>query len=84
MSQGRAIDLRERQLIVQLKEHFDQERFQGPFVSTKDPAGRVAKALGIGKRVVKEIVSHYHRTGKIAPPELAERVNRSETTANRN
>jgi len=70
MSQGRAVGLRERQLIVQLKEHFDQERFQGPFVSTEDPAGRVAKALGIGKRVVKEIVSHYHQTGKIEPPEL--------------
>ncbi len=70
MSQGKPIELRERQLIVQLKEHFDQERFQGPFVSTKDPAGRAAQALGIGKRVVKEIVSHYHRTGKIASPEL--------------
>ena len=57
MSQGRAVGLRERQLIVQLKEHFDQERFQGPFVSTEDPAGRVAKALGIGKRVVKEIAT---------------------------
>ena len=44
MSQGRAVDLRKRQLIVQLKEHFDQERFQGPFVSTEDPAGRVGES----------------------------------------
>jgi hypothetical protein len=53
MSQGRATDLRERQLIVQLKEHFDQERFQGPSVSTKDPAGRVgASSRTIVRRTV--------------------------------
>jgi transposase len=71
MPQGKAIDLRERRLIVRLKEHFDEERFQGPLVSTDDPAGRVAKALGLGKRVVKEIISNYHQTGAFAPPDLA-------------
>lgn len=71
MPQGKAIDLRGRQLVVRLKEHFDEERFQGPFVSTMDPAGRVAKALGLGERVVKEIVSNYHQTGTITPSELA-------------
>ena len=55
MPQGKAIDRRGRQLIVRLKEHFDDERFQGPFVSTMDPTARVAKALGLGERVVKEI-----------------------------
>ncbi len=54
-----------------MNEHFDQEKFQGPSVSTKDPSGRVAKALGLGLRVVKEIVSNYHQTGKITSPELA-------------
>jgi len=67
MPQGKAIDLRERQLIVRLKEHFDEERFHGPVVSTEDPAGRVAKALGVGKRVVKEVLSNYHQTGTLTP-----------------
>ena len=71
MPQGKAIDLRGRQLVVRLKEHFDEERFQGPFVSTMDPTGRVAKALGLGERVVKEIVSDYHQTGTLTSPELA-------------
>jgi transposase len=71
MPQGKAIDLRERELIVRLKEHFDEERFQGPFVSTEDPAGRVAKALGLGKRVVKEVISNYHQTGTITLPDVA-------------
>jgi len=70
MPQGKAIDLRERRLVIQLKQQFDEERFQGPFVSTQDPAGRVAKALGIGERAVKEIVSNYHETGEITAPEL--------------
>jgi transposase len=71
MPQGKAIDLRGRQLVLRLKEHFDEEKFQGPFVSTADPAGRVAKVLGLGKRVVKEIVSEYRQTGTLSPPELA-------------
>jgi hypothetical protein len=57
MSQGKAIDVWERQFVVRLKAHFDQERRQGSSVSTQDPAGRVAQALGIGRRSVKEILS---------------------------
>jgi transposase len=70
MSQGKALDLRERQLVVQLKQYFDQERLAGPFVSTKSPAGRVAAALGIGLRTVKDILSTYHQTGHVPLPEL--------------
>jgi transposase len=73
MPQGKAIGLRERQLVVRLKEHFDEERFQGPVVSTEDPTGRVAKALGLGERVVKEIVSRYRQTGELTPAGLASR-----------
>ena len=29
MPQGKAIDLQQRQLVVRLKEHFDEEKFQG-------------------------------------------------------
>ena len=61
MPQGKAIDVRDRQFVVRLKDYFDQERHQGLSVSTQDPAGRVAKALGIGKRTVKAILSTYQR-----------------------
>ena len=73
MPQGKAIDLRERQLVVRLKEHFDEERFQGPSVSTMDPAARVAEALGLSKWAVKEVVSDYRRTGKVASANLVPR-----------
>src|SRR5882724_8082087 len=65
MPQGKAVDLRGRQFVVRLKEVFDQERRAGVVVSTKDPAGRVAKALGLGKRTVKDILSTYHHTGQL-------------------
>jgi hypothetical protein len=65
MSQGKAIDVWERQFVIRLKAHFDQERRQGSSVSTQDPAGRVAQALGIGRRSVKEILSTYRKTGQV-------------------
>jgi transposase len=68
MPQGKAVDLRGRQFVVRLKAVFDQERRAGAVVSTKDPAGRVAKALGLGKRTVKDILSTYHHTGQLLAP----------------
>jgi transposase len=73
MPQGKAIDLRERELVVRLKEHFDEEKFRGPTVSTMDLAGRVAEALGLSKCAVKKIVSDYRRTGEVASAKLASR-----------
>ena len=70
MPQGKAVDLRGRQFVVRLKEVFDQERRAGAVVSTKDPAGRVAKALGLGKRTVKDILSTYHHTGQLLAPSV--------------
>jgi len=66
MPQGRAVDVRERQFVVRLKEYFDQERQQGPSVSTQDAVGRVAQALGLGKRTVKEILHTYRQPGQVA------------------
>jgi hypothetical protein len=63
MPQGQAVDVRERQFVVQLKEYFDPERRQGPTVSTQDAVGRVAQALGLGKRTVKELLRTYRQTG---------------------
>lgn len=70
MPQGQAVDVRERQFVVQLKEYFDQERRQGPTVSTQDAAGRVAQALGLGKRTVKEILRTYRQPGQVATAPL--------------
>ena len=70
MPQGKAVDLRGRQFVVRLKEVFDQERRAGAVVSTKDPAGRVAKALGLGKRTVKDILSTSHHTGQLLAPSV--------------
>lgn len=70
MPQGQTVDVRERQFVVQLKEYFDQERRQGPTVSTQDAVGRVAQARGLGKRTVKEILRTYRQTGQVAPVTL--------------
>src|SRR5881398_3398869 len=70
MPQGQAVDFRERQFVVQLKEYFDQERQQGLSVSTHDAVGRVAQALGLGKRPVKEMLSTYPKVGQVAVPAL--------------
>ena len=71
MSQGQAVDFRERQFVVRLKDYFDQERQQGLSVSTHDAVGRVAKALDLGTRTVKEMLSTYHTAGQVAVPALA-------------
>jgi transposase len=64
MPQGKAVDVRGRPFVVRLKEVFDQERRAGVIVSTKAPAGRVAKALGLGKRTVKDLLRTSHSTGQ--------------------
>ena len=66
MVQGKAVDHRQRDLVVQLKSHFDLEKLKGPFVSTDDPMGRVAEAMGLGKRTIQEIVTSHWRTRHFA------------------
>jgi hypothetical protein len=70
MPQGQTVDGRERQFVVPLKEYFDQERRQGPTVSTQDAVGRVAQALGLGKRTVQEMLRTSRQTGQVAPATL--------------
>ena len=48
-------------LVVHLKQHYDQERRSGKVVSTRDPAGRTAQGLGIGIRTVKSIMARHAR-----------------------
>ena len=68
MAHGKAVDRQQRELVVQLKRHFDLEKLKGPSVSTDDPMGRVAQALGLGKRTVQEIVTNDRRTRRLANP----------------
>jgi len=70
MPQGQAGDFRERQFVGRWKESFEQERQQGLSVATHDAVGRVAKALGLGKRTVKELLSTYPKGGQVAVPAL--------------
>lgn len=52
------------ELVVKLKKHHDDERKSGKFVSTKDPSGRTAAALGIGVTTVKRIMARYKQNGE--------------------
>ena len=64
--QGKQLSEEITELVVRLKEHHDDERKAGKFVPTKDPAGRTARAMGIGVATVKRIMSRYAQNeGKI-------------------
>ncbi len=52
------------EMVIWLKQHFDEERKAGKTVSTKDPAGRTAAGLGIGIATVKRIMAQYARRGE--------------------
>ena len=65
--QGKQLSTEFEELVVRVKKHFDKER-KTQFVSTKDPAGRTAEALGIGVRTVKRIMSAYYRNGERIVP----------------
>jgi transposase len=60
---GKKITTEFEELIVQLKKHYDKERKSGDFVSTKDPTGRTARALGLGTSTVKRIMARYTANG---------------------
>jgi transposase len=61
--QGKEFTPEMRQLVVNLKLHFDQEKKAGKSVSTKNATGRVAQGLGIGQATVKRIIA-AHKQGK--------------------
>ncbi len=65
MPRGKELSVDKREIVVQLKHHFDKEKKTAPLVSTKDSFGRTATALGIGVATVKRIISHYKRTGTV-------------------
>jgi hypothetical protein len=61
--QGKQLSAEITELVVRLKEYHDEERKACKFVSTKDPAGRTAQALGLGVATVKRIMARYAKSG---------------------
>ena len=55
--QGKEFTAEMKQLIVNLKQHFDEEKKTGTTVSTKNATGRVAKGLRVGEATVKRIMA---------------------------
>ena len=61
--QGKQLSAEITELVVRLKEYYDEERKACKFVPTKDPAGRTAQALGLGVATVKRIMARYAQSG---------------------
>ena len=61
--QGREFTLEMKQLVINLKLHFDEERKNQQAVSTRNPTLRTAQALGIGEITVKRIMAEYRQHG---------------------
>lgn len=70
--QGKEFTAEMKQLVVDLKLHFDTEKKLGKFVSTKNATKRVAQGLGIGEATVKRIIA-AHKHGKGIEEETKER-----------
>lgn len=61
--QGKQLTPEEMEMVIHLKRHFDKEKENYEFVSTKNPAQRAAQGLGISIVTVKRIMAQYHRSG---------------------
>lgn len=75
--QGKEFTPEMKDLVVNLKHHYDQEKRSGKSVSTKNAAGRVAVGLGIGEATVKRIMAARKKQGAHAVhPAIAEEKER--------
>ena len=63
--QGKEFTPEMKQLVINLKLHFDEERKNHKKVSTRNPTLRTAKGLGIGEITVKRIMAEYRQQGHI-------------------
>jgi transposase len=63
--QGKALSQGQRQFTTALKAYFDAEKKAGPTAATKDPTGRVAAGLNIGRRTVENVLAQYHKDGNL-------------------
>ncbi len=55
--QGKEFTPEMKQLIVNLKLHFDEEKKSGKSVSTRNATRRVAQGLGVGEATVKRVMA---------------------------
>ena len=62
--QGKQLSPEMVEMVVHLKNHFDEERKSQEFVPTKDPGGRTAAGLGVGIATVKRIMARYSKSGE--------------------
>ena len=61
--QGKDFTPAMRQLVINLKRHFDEERKPQKAVSTRNPTLRTAQGLDIGAITVKSIMAEYRHHG---------------------
>ena len=68
--QGKDFTPEMKQMVINLKRHFDEERRNYKEVSTRNPTLRTAQGLGIGEVTVKRIIADYRkqRTTPLASP----------------
>ena len=60
-----------KQLVINLKLHFDEERKNHKTVSTRNPTLRTAQGLDIGEITVKRIMAEYRQHGHIGEAQAA-------------
>src|SRR5205823_3893458 len=61
--QGKDFTPAMKQLVMNLKLHFDEERKHSQEVSTRNPTLRTAQGLDIGESTVKRIMAEYRHHG---------------------
>src|SRR5215471_10665339 len=61
--QGKDFTPAMKQLVINLKLHFDEERKNNKAVSTRNPTLRTAQGLDIGEITVKRIMAEYRQHG---------------------
>jgi hypothetical protein len=72
--QGKDFTPAMKQLVINLKLHFDEERKHYKAVSTRNPTLRTAQGLDIGEITVKRIMAEYRHHGTPSRPKLRNRV----------
>lgn len=63
--QGKALSIGQKLSVINLKKAFGLERKAGKTVSTKDPTGRIARGLDIGRRTVENILAKYNKNDQM-------------------
>jgi hypothetical protein len=70
--QGKDFTPAMKQLVINLKLHFDEERKNHKAVSTRNPTWRTAQGLDIGEITGKSIRAEYRHHGHTIAPQAAQ------------